>query len=186
MLRADQETILTTLLDVIKARRAETSVERTVVEPHQSVGAVERMNREVAGLPRALEAAPEARISGKVALDQDLSSWMIRHSACLITRFRVRASGHTVHELIRQRKYGGAIVEFGEVVWAMIPTTKKFGNLDQRWVEVVCGWKGRRQRHAQWSGPSCSEEIQSCASRARKAAGGGAKWFWRLLGALGT
>ena len=49
----------------------------------------------------------------------------------------MRASGHTAYELIRQRKYGGAIVKFGEIVWARIPTTKKLGKLDQRWVEVV-------------------------------------------------
>ena len=46
----------------------------------------------------------------------------------------MRASGHTAHELIR---YGGAIVEFGEIVWARISTVKKLGKLDQRWVEVV-------------------------------------------------
>ena len=33
----------------IKAPRAESLVERTAVESHQSIGAVERMNREVAG-----------------------------------------------------------------------------------------------------------------------------------------
>ena len=53
--RADQETSLTTLLDEIKEGRAETLVERTAVESHQSIGAVERMNREVAGLLRTLE-----------------------------------------------------------------------------------------------------------------------------------
>ena len=57
MVRADQETSLTTLLDEIKARSAETLVERTAVESHQSIGAVERMNREVAGLLRTLKAA---------------------------------------------------------------------------------------------------------------------------------
>ena len=101
------------------------------------------MNREVAGLLRTLKAALEARIGAKVGLDHDLISWMIRHSAWLITRFRVRASGHTAHELIRQRRYGGAIVEFGEIVWARIPTVKKLGKLDQRWVEVV--WAGKAE-----------------------------------------
>ena len=93
VLRADPETSLTTVLAEIKARRAETWVERTAVESHQSTGAVERVNREVAGLLRTLKAALEARISGKVALDHDFIRWMIRHSAWLITRFRVRASG---------------------------------------------------------------------------------------------
>ena len=49
---------------------AETLVERTAVESHQSTCAMDRMNRKVAGLLRTLKAALEARISGKAALDQ--------------------------------------------------------------------------------------------------------------------
>ena len=134
VVRADQETSLTTLLDEIKARRPETLVERTAVESHQSIGAVERMNREVGGLLRTLKAALEARIGAKMGLDHDLISWMIRHSVWLIT---------SAYELIRQRRYGGAIAEFGEIVWARIPTVKKLGKLDQRWVEVV--WAGKAE-----------------------------------------
>ena len=59
VVRADQETSLTTLLDEIKARRAETLAERTAVESHQSVEAVERMNREVVGLLRTHKAADQ-------------------------------------------------------------------------------------------------------------------------------
>ena len=143
VLRADRETSLTTLLHETKARKAETLVERTAVDSHQSIGAVERMNREVAGLLRTLKTALEARFGAKVGLEHDLISWMIRHSAWLITRFRVRASGHTAYELIRQRRYGGATVEFGEIVWARIPTAKKLRKLDQCWVEVV--WAGKAE-----------------------------------------
>ena len=72
----------------------------------------------MAGLQRLLKTVLEARIGGEVALDRDLISCLIRHSARLTTRFRVRASGHTACELIRQRRYGGAIVNFGEIVLA--------------------------------------------------------------------
>ena len=137
VVRADQGTSLTTLLDEIKARRAETLVERTAVESHQSIGAVEHMNREVAGPLRTLKAALDAGISSKVALDHDLISWMTRHLSWLITRFRVRASDHTAYELIKHHKYGEAIAEFGAIIWARIPTT------DQRWVEVV--WAGKAE-----------------------------------------
>ena len=98
VLRADKETSLTTLLDEIKARRAETLVERTIVESHQSIGVVERMNREVVGLLRTFKAVLEARISGKVARDHELIRWMTHHE---IQRERGRASGHTAYELIR-------------------------------------------------------------------------------------
>ena len=100
------------------------------------------MNREVAGRPRTLTAALEARIFGKVELDHDLIRWMIRHSAWLITRFRVRASGHTAYELIQQRQHGAAIVEFGEFVSARIHTTESWTSAGSR----LCG--PERQRRA--------------------------------------
>ena len=71
---SDQETSLTTLLDEIKARRPETLVERTAVDSHQWIGAVERMNREVAGLLRTVKAALEARIGAKVGLTMTSSA----------------------------------------------------------------------------------------------------------------
>ena len=159
------------MLDKIKARRAETLVERTAVESHQPIGAVERMNREVAGLLQTLKTALEARIGRKVA-DHGLISWMIRHPAWLITRFRVRATGHTAYELIRQRRYDGAIVEFGEIVWARIPTVKKLGKLDQRWFEVV--WAGKAATSTlDWIIVERGDSELCVASQ--KAAGGGAK-----------
>ena len=93
------------------------------------------MNREVAGRPRTLMAALEARIFGKVELDHDFISWMIRHSAWLITWFRVRASRHTASELIQQRQHEGAVVEFGEFVLARIPTTESWISVGSR----LCG-----------------------------------------------
>ena len=60
VLKADQETSLTTLRDEIKARRSGIFVDRTVVELHLSIGAVERVNREMAGMLRKLKAALEA------------------------------------------------------------------------------------------------------------------------------
>ena len=71
-------------------------------ESHQSIGAVEHMSHEVSGLPRTLKTAHDARIGGKVTLDHDFISCLIRHSAGLVARFRVRASGHTSYELVRQ------------------------------------------------------------------------------------
>ena len=48
VLRADPEVALSVILDELKARRgdAETLVERSAVGSHQSVGTVERANRE--------------------------------------------------------------------------------------------------------------------------------------------
>ena len=123
-MRADQGTNLTILQDDVKARRAET---------------LERMSREVAGPPRALKAALGARLAGKVKPGHYLLSRMIRHAAWFITSFTVRVSGHTACEVVWQRKYECANAEFGKIVWARIPTTKKLRKLDQHWVEIAWG-----------------------------------------------
>ena len=62
VLKADQEWSLTLLLDEIKSRRAGTLVERAPIGSHQSVGTVERANREIAGMVRTMKGALEARI----------------------------------------------------------------------------------------------------------------------------
>ena len=115
-----------------------------------------------------------ARISGTVAVDHDLISWLIRHSAWLITRFRVRASDHTADELFRQHKYVGAIVEFGEIVLARIPPRRS----SESWTSVGLGSCGpERQKAATntfvWTivERGDSEPCVAC----QKAAGGGAK-----------
>ena len=113
------------------------------MESHHSIRAIECMSREVAGLLRTLKAALEPRIFGKVKLNHDFIGCMTRHSAWLITSFRVRAWGLSAYELIQQRKYWGASVEFGEIVCAKLPSTKKLGKLYQRWIEVV--WAGKTE-----------------------------------------
>merc|ERR1711923_604565 len=52
-------------------------------------------------------------------------------------------NGRTAYELVRQRKYGGAIVEFGEIIWARVPTAKKLAKLGQRWEDAV--WVGKAE-----------------------------------------
>ena len=51
--------------------------------------------------------------------------------------------GHTTYEISRQHKYGGAITDFGEIVWARTHTTKNLDKLDQRCVEVA--WAGKAE-----------------------------------------
>ena len=165
VLRADQETSLTALLDEIKVRRADTLEERTTaVEPHQSIGAVERMNRGVAGLRRTLKAALKARNRIKVALDYDFISWMIRHSAWLITRFRATHCLRA-HQAAQVRRSDGGVCRDRLVEDLHHEEARQAGPA------LGCGrvgWKDRGQRRSQLSGPSWSEEIQSRAWRARQ------------------
>ena len=160
VLRADHETSLTTLLDEISARRAETFVERTAVESHQSIGAVERVNHWLVCYERSMRLSK--RGSGAKW------RWIMNSSAGRfgIRRGSSRVKAHTACELIRQRKYVGAIVVLGGILWATITTTKKRGKLDQRWVEVVRA--GKAEGSDEHNGLDLRQEIQSRASRARK------------------
>ena len=134
--------------------------ERTAVESHRSIGPVERMNRKVAGLLRTLKAALEARISSKVALDHDFISWRSRHdSAELISE---SVGPHSI------RGHQAAQVRWS--YWTRIPTTKKLGKLDQRWVEVV--WAGKAEGSV-WTIVERGDSEPYVASQ--KSAGGGAK-----------
>ena len=63
----------------------------------------------------------EARISNTVAVDSALG--MVHHE------IQSETVGIRIHLQV--------VVEFGEIVWARIPITKKFGKLDHRLFEVV-------------------------------------------------
>ena len=71
-------------------------------------------------------------------------------------------SGHTAYELIKQRTCGGAIVEFGEIVWGGEDPHREEASK----AEGHIGSSGRGRRRAHWTRSSWSEEIQSCALRA--------------------
>ncbi len=78
VLRADQEVSLTMVMEEIKSKRqAETLIERSAVTSHQSVGTIERANRELASQLRAMRIALEDRLVCRVptSCDIELGCW---------------------------------------------------------------------------------------------------------------
>ena len=51
--------------------------------------------------------------------------WLVRHAAWLLTRFNVRASGHTAYETLRGRAYRSELVELWEQVYARQATRRE-------------------------------------------------------------
>ena len=71
-----------------------TAVENSNVADSDSNATIERAIQDVEGQVRTLRSALEERIGMKIMLTAKIVPWMIRHAACLITRCRVRPSGH--------------------------------------------------------------------------------------------
>ena len=80
LLRSDQEVTLTLILREVQARRQQrTLVERSPVESHATMGAMERANRTMGEMLRTMKHATETRVGGRLETDHPLISWMIRH-----------------------------------------------------------------------------------------------------------
>ena len=80
LLRSDQEVTLTLILREVQARRQQrTLVERSPVESHATMGAMERANRTMGEMLRTMKHATETRVGGRLDTDHPLISWMIRH-----------------------------------------------------------------------------------------------------------
>ena len=80
LLRSDQEVTLTLILREVQVRRQHrTLVERSPVESHATMGAMERANRTMGEMLRTTKNATETRVGGRLETDHHLISWMIRH-----------------------------------------------------------------------------------------------------------
>ena len=67
LLRSDQEVTLTLVLREVQARRQQrTLVERSPVESHATMGAMESANRTMGEMLRTMKHATETRVGGKL------------------------------------------------------------------------------------------------------------------------
>ena len=145
LLRSDQEVTLTLILREVQARRQQrTLVERSPVESHATMGAMERANRTMGEMLRTMKHATETRVGGRLETDHPLISWMIRHCCWVFCRYHVRADGRTPHEVLRNNSYRGGLACFGEIVWARVPGSRLLrGKYEVNWLELV--WLGKTE-----------------------------------------
>ena len=145
LLRSDQEVTLTLILREVQARRQQrTLVERSLVESHATMGAMERANTTMGEMLRTMKHATETRIGGRLETDHPLISWMIRHCCWVFCRYHVRADGRTPYEVLRNNSYRGGLAYFGEIVWARVPGPRLLrGKYEVNWLELV--WLGKTE-----------------------------------------
>ena len=121
LLRSDQEVTLSLILREVQARRQQrTLVERSPVESHATMGAMERANPTLGEMWRTLKHATETRAGGRLETDQPINCWMVRHCCWIFCRYHVSADGRTPFEVLRNNSYRGGLACFGEVVWARV------------------------------------------------------------------
>ena len=145
MLRADQEVTVTLILREVQARRKqETLLERSPVESHATMGAMERANRTLGETLRTVKHATESRVGGRLDTDHPLMTWMVRHCCWIFSRYHTRADGRTPYEVLRNNSYRGGIASFAEVVWARVPGSRLTrGKFEVNWLELV--WLGKTE-----------------------------------------
>ena len=87
---------MTLILREVQARRQQrTLVERSPVESHATMGAMERANRTMEEMLRTMKHATATTVGGRLKTNQPLISWMIRHCCWVFCRYHVRADGRT-------------------------------------------------------------------------------------------
>ena len=126
-----------------------TLLERSPVESHATMGAMERANRTLVEILRTMKHAAETRVGGRLDTDHPLISWMVRHCCWIFCRYHVRADGRTPHEMLRNDSYRGGLACFEEVFWAWLPGTRLLrGKFEVNWFELVWLGENRELRRA--------------------------------------
>ena len=106
MLHSDPEPVLVQLLKAVQSRR----VKRTLVRhgsraSHQSQGKIEKANRVINGVCRAMWLSLENLLQEKLASDDILVAWLIRHAAWSLTRFQVKNDGRSAFVRVFVKAY---------------------------------------------------------------------------------
>ena len=116
VMRSDNERALLSLL-----RAAAMSLEGVeVVEQacpegdHAANGLAEVAVREVKAQTRVLKSHLEQRLGRPLEWTEPLATWLVRHAANCLTRYRVQADGRTPHQRRTGRSWKRQVVEFGE------------------------------------------------------------------------
>ena len=148
MMKSDHESSAADVSRAIARCRATDygpGVETSAVGDSNSNATIERAIQDVEGQVRCLRSALEERIGVKVTLGTAVVPWLVRHAACLITRCRVRPSGHTAMQMMKGRQTISKVAEFAETVHFKIPNTKLMpGTYEDLWDEGI--WLGHAMR----------------------------------------
>ena len=102
IIKNDQEPAITDLkAELARQRKAVTAPEESRVGDSNSNATIEVAVQEVENIVRALRSRLESGVKSKIPLDHPIVTWLIRHAAANITRFKVRSIGKTAFQLMK-------------------------------------------------------------------------------------
>ena len=133
---------LSLILRKVQARRQHRPhVERSPKESHATIGAMERANRTLGEVSRALKHATETRVGGRLETHQLLISRLVRHCCWIFCRFQVRPDGGNPFEMLRNGSYRGGLACLGRIARTCILGSRPLrGWYEVNWLELV--WLG--------------------------------------------
>lgn len=144
VVKSDNENSISDLVnEIVELRSSETHVETSPKYDSQSNGIAERAIRSHEGLCRTIKLALEDHIGGRIDCSHPIITFLVPHTADLLTKIMIGKDGRTAYERIKKKKYSGELVEFGCGVHCLVPVDKlEGGNMTERWVEGC--WVGKR------------------------------------------
>ena len=103
----------------------------------RSNGSVENGVRLVKGHLRTMKSCLERKLRKKIPEEHPLMSWLVEHTAWLLTVKLRGVDGKTAYERVRGRPFGKRLTDFGEEVLYKLPSkgpgADARGTLEPRW-----------------------------------------------------
>ncbi|CAK0867442.1 unnamed protein product, partial [Prorocentrum cordatum] len=93
-------------------------MQESPVGDHQANGEAENAVKEVKRMARVLKATLEERIGKNLPVDHPLWTWLPRHAAACLSRYRIGLDGRTAEQRRTGRAWAKATVELGERIHA--------------------------------------------------------------------
>ena len=116
ILKCDGEPALKSIQEVVRNRRenGKTILENSPVGDSRANGAAERAVQSVSEQVRVIRRGLEQRLGLKLSCKHPVMTWLVEHSADLISKYQVGEDGKTAYERWKGKRFTMEEVEFGE------------------------------------------------------------------------
>ena len=118
ILKCDGEAALKTIQEVVRNRRekGKTVLENSPVGDSRANGAAERAVQSVSEQVRVIRRGLEQRLGLKLSSKHPVMTWLVEHSADLISKYQVGEDGKTAYERWKGKRFTMEEIEFGEKI----------------------------------------------------------------------